>query len=120
MENNEVKKDVKEVEVTHVTDTNVTDKEVVKPLVDVEAEAAKAAEEKPGFFKKVGNGIKANKGKIIGGTVAVISAVGGFALGRKVGVKSVLSSIAQAQATPEDYIPDEATDEDDQVTEEEI
>ena len=120
MENNEVKKDVKEVEVTHVTDTNITDKEVVKPLVDVEAEAAKAAEEeKPGFFNKIGNGIKANKGKIIGGTVAVISAVGGFALGRKVGVRSVLSSIAQAQATPDDYIPEETTEED-QVSEEEI
>lgn len=108
-----------EIKETMVTENNVTDKEVVKPIVDVEAEAAKAAEEKenPGFFKKVGNSIKANKGKIIGGTVAVISAVGGFALGRRAGVKSVLSSIAQA--TPDDYIPEETTEED-QIPEEEI
>lgn len=110
-----------EIKETMVTENNVTDKEVVKPIVDVEAEAAKAAEEKenPGFFKKVGNSIKANKGKIIGGTVAVISAVGGFALGRRAGVKSVLSSIAQAQATPDDYIPEE-TETEDQIPEEEI
>ena len=37
-----------------VTSENITDKEVIKPLVDVETEAAKAAEEeKPGFFKRV-------------------------------------------------------------------
>lgn len=111
--NNEIK------EKKMVTENNVTDKEVVKPLVDVEAEAAKAAEEeKPGFFKKIGNDIKANRGKIIGGTVAVISAIGGYALGRKVGVKSVLSSMAQATTddVPEDYIPEET----DEISEEEI
>lgn len=103
MENNENEK--------MVTSENITDKEVVKPLVDVEKEQAaeKAAEEKPGFFKKVGNGIKANKGKLIGGTAVVLSAVGGFVLGRKVGIKSMLSSIAQA--TPDDYIEDQITEE---------
>lgn len=98
------------------TSENITDKEVVKPLVDVEQAAKAAEEEKPGFFKKIGNGIKANKGKLIGGAIAVLSAVGGFALGRKVGIKSMLSSIAQE--TP-DYIPEE-TEEEDQVPEEEI
>lgn len=114
MENNEAN----EVKVTHVTENNVTDKEVVKPLVDVE-EAAKAAEEKeqPGFFKRAGAKIKANRGKIIGGTVAVISAIGGYALGRKAGIKSMLSSIAQE--TP-DYIPEETEEVEDQIPEEEI
>lgn len=107
-------------ETTMATEENITNKEVVKPLVDVEQEKAakKAAEEeKPGFFKKVGNGIKANRGKIIGGTVAVISAIGGYALGRKAGIKSMLSSIAQE--TP-DYIPEETEEVEDQIPEEEI
>lgn len=108
-----------EIKETMVTENNVTDKEVIKPLVDVE-QAAKAAEEKeqPGFFKRAGAKIKANRGKLIGGGIAVLSAVGGFALGRKVGIKSVLSSIAQTTETPDDYIPEET--EEDQVSEEEI
>lgn len=99
-----------------VTAENVTDKNVVKPITQIEAEKAEAEKTEPGFFKKTGAAIRRNKKPIIVTIItAIVTGIVGFFTGKRVGMNTFHGAIPvdvdPADITQEDDIPVDSDEE---------